>query len=56
MAKGYGVFSVSPSQEAAVKRYIETQEEHHRTSDYKAEFLALLKAHEVEYDPRYIWD
>jgi REP element-mobilizing transposase RayT len=54
--EGYGVFSVSKSQEDAVKRYIETQERHHRKLDFKEEYLALLKAHGVEYDERYIWE
>lgn len=54
--EGYGVFSVSKSQEEKVKSYIETQEEHHRQVDLKQEYLAMLEAHEVEYDPRYVWE
>jgi REP element-mobilizing transposase RayT len=53
---GYGAFTVSRSQVERAKRYIETQEQHHRKTDFKTEFLALLDAHEVEYDLRYIWD
>ena len=54
--EGYSAFSVSKSQEAAVKRYIEGQAEHHKTRDFKAELLAILKAHGIEFDERYVFD
>jgi REP element-mobilizing transposase RayT len=53
---GYAAFSVSESQAPRVRKYILNQEEHHRSQDYKAELLALLKKHRVEYDERYLWD
>ncbi len=53
---GYGAFSVSKSQEAAVKAYIANQELHHRKEDFKSEFLRLLRVHEVEFDERYVFD
>lgn len=53
---GYGAFSVSQSNVAAVREYIAAQEEHHRKISFKDEFLALLKRHEVEFDEQYIWD
>jgi len=37
-----------------VRRYIARQEAHHRKLTFE-EFLALLKAHKIEYDERYIW-
>jgi REP-associated tyrosine transposase len=52
---GYGVFSVSESNVAAVKRYIAEQEEHHKKHSFQEEFLAFLKKNHVEYDERYIW-
>lgn len=33
--EGYGAFSVSPSQVETVKRYIDTQEEHHRKRNFE---------------------
>ncbi|HXG66386.1 MAG TPA: IS200/IS605 family transposase [Blastocatellia bacterium] len=54
--KGYGAFSVSKSGEAQVIDYIKNQESHHRQRDFKEEFLALLKKHNIEYDERYLWD
>jgi putative transposase len=54
--EGYGAFSVSKSNEDAVKHYIATQEDHHKKFDFKSELLKLLHAHEIEYDDRYIFD
>ncbi len=39
---GYGAISVSPSQIAAVRRYIANQEEHHRRMVFDEEYLAIL--------------
>lgn len=47
---GYGVFSVGASQIPSVKEYIANQEEHHRKGSFQDEFLALLKAHDLEWD------
>jgi REP-associated tyrosine transposase len=53
---GYGVFSVSESNVAAVTRYIAGQEEHHRKQSFQEEYVTFLKKNHVEYDERYIWD
>jgi REP element-mobilizing transposase RayT len=53
---GYGAFTVSQSQVARVQRYIANQQVHHQRVSFKDEFRALLDAHEIEYDERYIWD
>jgi len=52
---GYGAFSVSESNRAAVIRYIRDQAQHHRRISFQDEFLALLKKHRVEFDERYLW-
>ena len=54
--EGYSVFSVSKSQEQAVKKYIAGQAEHHKKEDFKAELLRLLRAHGVEFVERYVFD
>ena len=54
--EGYSVFSVSKSQEPGVKRYLAGQAEHHRKEDFKSELLRLLRAHEIEFDERYVFD
>jgi len=53
--RGYGAFTVSVSQVEHVRRYIQTQEEHHRRRTFQEEFIALLNAHRIEYDARYLW-
>jgi len=52
---GYGAFTVSQSQSDKVKGYIRKQVEHHRKKTFKEEFTEFLKAHQIEYDERYIW-
>ena len=41
--EGYGAFSVSSSNKAAVVNYIEHQAEHHRARSYEAEFEAMIR-------------
>jgi putative transposase len=53
---GYGVFSVSESNVAAVTKYIAGQEEHHRKHSFQEEYVAFLRKNHVEYDEKYIWD
>ena len=53
---GYGAFTVSQSQVERVRGYVLNQEEHHRIVSYQEEFVALLKAHGLEFDERYLWD
>lgn len=53
---GYGAFTVSHSQIPIVRRYIHTQEEHHRKLTFKDEFLAILKRHNIEYDHKYVFE
>lgn len=52
--KGYGSFSVSASNLAAVTRYIENQAEHHKKMGSREEFLALLRRHRVAFDPKFV--
>jgi len=52
---GYGAFTVSRSHIDRVRGYIQRQEAHHKTRSFQEEFVALLKAHGIEYDPTYLW-
>ena len=54
--RGYGAFSVSPSQLGAVLEYVQNQEEHHRTRSFQEEYRAFLQKYGVEFDERYVWD
>lgn len=53
--RGYGSFSVSPSNKARVCAYIEKQADHHRKVTFYDEFRALMKKHGIEWDERYVW-
>jgi putative transposase len=52
--EGYGAFSIGFSQVPTTSAYINRQEEHHHKRDFQAEFIAFLKKHRIEYDPRYV--
>lgn len=54
--RGYGCFSVGPSDLDALKAYIDNQEEHHRTRTFQDEFRMFLKKYGVEYDEAHVWD
>jgi putative transposase len=43
------------SQVEATVAYISGQKEHHQKRDFQAEFLAMLKKHDIAYDERYVW-
>jgi putative transposase len=51
--KGFGAFSYSHSHLDAVIRYIQNQQEHHRGTTFREEYLELLKRFNVSHDERY---
>ncbi|MBK9718393.1 MAG: IS200/IS605 family transposase [Saprospiraceae bacterium] len=51
---GFGVFSYSQIDIERVFKYIQNQEEHHRSKKFKEEYLELLKEYQVEYDDQYL--
>ncbi len=53
--EGYAAFSVSASRIDETIRYIQQQDEHHRTLSFEEEFKRFLERHGVEYDPRYVF-
>jgi REP element-mobilizing transposase RayT len=54
--RGYGAFSVSSYKVDVVKNYVTKQKEHHKSQDFKEEFIEFLDEYKVEYDDRYLWD
>ena len=54
--EGYSVFSVSESQVDKVRNYIQGQAEHHRVKPFKEELLEFLRAHNVRFEERYVFD
>ena len=53
---GYGIFSVSESKVAEVKRYIEEQQQHHQKMSFQDEFRRICERHGIAIDERYVWD
>ena len=54
--RGYAVFSVGPTNLSSLVKYIDGQEEHHRTRTFQQEYRAFLTKYGVAYDERYVWD
>jgi putative transposase len=54
--RGYGIFSVGPTDLPALKHYISTQERHHQKHTFQDELRALLTKYDVPFDERYLWD
>ena len=54
--EGFGAFSYSHSQLSDVIAYIENQKEHHKKKIFKEEYLAFLKAFEIEFKDEYLFE
>lgn len=52
---GYGAFTFTAKDRAAVCTYVQRQEEHHRVKTYQEEYRLLLDRGMVEYDERFLW-
>jgi REP element-mobilizing transposase RayT len=51
---GYAAFSVSPGKVESVKRYIDSQAEHHRVRSFREEYLAFLKEAGIPVDEKFM--
>src|SRR6266478_1515455 len=54
--RGYGAFSIGQSNVVSFKRYSDRQKQHHRRVTFQEEYRKFLKAYEIDYDDRYVWD
>ena len=54
--EGYGLFSYSMSHRPDVIKYIENQQEHHKKTTFKQEYLKILKKFNIEYNTDYLFD
>lgn len=52
----YGAFSVSESSVDSVKAYVANQKEHHKKLTFHEEFMAILRKHGIQFDPRYVFE
>ena len=54
--EGHGSFSYAHSQVEKVYNYVLNQEEHHKKTTFRDEYLRFLKEFEVEYDEKYLFE
>jgi len=51
---GYGAFTYSINEKQNLINYVINQEEHHKQTSFKDEFIDLLKFHNIEFDEKYL--
>lgn len=54
--EGFGAFSYGHSQLTTVIQYIDKQKEHHKKVSFKDEYLAFLKAFEIDFKNEYLFE
>ncbi len=54
--EGFGAFSYGHSQLSEVIHYIENQKVHHKKRTFREEYLAFLKAFEIEFKDEYLFE
>lgn len=54
--EGFGAFSYSHSQLDDVIHYIQNQEEHHKRTNFKDEYLKFLKKYKIDFDEHYLFE
>ena len=54
--EGYGAFTYSRSQLNNVYQYILNQEEHHKRTTFKEEYISFLTEFEIDYEERFLFD
>ncbi|GAB5439883.1 MAG: IS200/IS605 family transposase [Fuerstiella sp.] len=54
--KGYGAFTVSCSNIEVVRDYIKRQPDHHRQKTFEQEYIRLLRAHEITFQPEHLFE
>jgi putative transposase len=53
---GYGAFSYSKSQVDSVFKYIQNQEEHHKSQTFREEYIEMLTKFGIEYEEKYLFE
>jgi len=54
--EGYAAFSYSRSQRNNVIKYIMNQDDHHKRTTFRKEYLDLLKKFEIDFDDHYVFE
>lgn len=53
---GFGAFTYGHSQLTNIIKYIENQEEHHKTRTFKDEYIEFLKLFNIDFKNEYLFD
>jgi putative transposase len=53
--EGYGAFSCSDRDKEKVIGYIKGQKTHHKSENFKEEYIRLLQEHRIKYDEKYLF-
>jgi putative transposase len=53
---GYGVFSCGQRELDAVFRYIQHQEEHHKKTSFREEYIELLRQFQIEFNEQFLFE
>ncbi len=53
---GYGTFSVSSSKVMVVEKYIQNQQQHHKTMTFKDELRKFFNEYKIDFNEQYVWD
>jgi putative transposase len=54
--EGYGAFSYGHSQLDTIIHYIRNQEEHHKKSSFRSEYLTLLRKFDIAFEEKYVFE
>jgi putative transposase len=54
--EGFGVFSYRKSDCPCIVNYINRQQQHHATKNFREEYIELLNEFEVDFDERYLFN
>ena len=54
--EGYGAFTCSHSEIGRVAKYIQNQQEHHKKTTFRKEYLSFLKSWNVSHDLKFVFD
>jgi len=54
--QGYGAFTHSHLQIDTVAKYVLNQEEHHKKTSFREEYMELLKTYKIDYKDEYVFN
>jgi putative transposase len=53
---GYGAFSIGESGYEQLRKYIQSQKDHHKKISFQDEYREFLKKYRIKYDEKHVWD